>query len=73
MDEETKAEYEAMRKQGGLTSLMAGGSVSGSGPGSGSDTASKIQNFDMASWLAGKSNEAPSSGSEAQAGNAKKR
>jgi len=41
VDPETKAEFEEMQKKG----------VMGSGA---TDTASQIQNFDLASWMAGK-------------------
>ena len=41
MDPETKAEFEEMQKKG----VMGSGST---------DTAQQLQNFDLASWMAGK-------------------
>jgi hypothetical protein len=48
MDPETKAEFEAMQKEGGITS----------------NPAAAVQNFDIAGWMAGAKSEAPSTGVE---------
>ncbi|KAF2028543.1 hypothetical protein EK21DRAFT_69514 [Setomelanomma holmii] len=62
MDPEMKEEFEEMQKNG----------VLGSGS---TNTASQIQNFDLASWMAGKTTDASSANSRGQspAGQAKKR
>ena len=49
MDPETKAEFEEMQKNG----------VMGSGT---TETAQQIQNFDLASWMAGKTTDSPARG-----------
>lgn len=48
MDPETKAEFEEMQKKG----VMGSGST---------ETAQQLQNFDLASWMAGKT-DAPARG-----------
>ena len=56
VDPETRAEFEDMQKKGAL----------GSG---GTNTAQQIQNFDLASWMAGKtetSSRGPSPGPQAK-------
>jgi hypothetical protein len=47
VDEETKAEFAEIQKQGPLG--MGGGAG-----GAGQNTAQQIQNFDLAGWMAGK-------------------
>ncbi|KAG9572833.1 hypothetical protein KCU77_g12050, partial [Aureobasidium melanogenum] len=47
MDEETKAEFAEMQKQGPL-------GLGGGAGGQGQNTAQQIQNFDLAGWMAGK-------------------
>ncbi|CAD0092951.1 unnamed protein product [Aureobasidium vineae] len=48
MDEETKAEFAEIQKQGPL------GMATGAAGGPGQNTAQQIQNFDLAGWMAGK-------------------
>lgn len=50
VDEETKAEFQEIQKSGGLT-----------GAGGAGGAAQQIQNFDLAGWMAGKSDSAPAS------------
>jgi hypothetical protein len=52
VDEETKAEFAEMQKNGGPLGAVAGGQSA--------NTAQQIQNFDLAGWMAGKSS-APAS------------
>jgi hypothetical protein len=47
VDEETKAEFAEMQKQGPL-------GLGGGAGGQGQNTAQQIQNFDLAGWMAGK-------------------
>jgi succinyl-CoA synthetase alpha subunit len=47
VDEETKAEFAEIQKQGPL-------GIGGASGGAGQNTAQQIQNFDLAGWMAGK-------------------
>jgi hypothetical protein len=47
VDEETKAEFAEIQKQGPL-------GMGGASGGAGQNTAQQIQNFDLAGWMAGK-------------------
>ncbi|KAF2155869.1 hypothetical protein K461DRAFT_82762 [Myriangium duriaei CBS 260.36] len=57
MDEETRAEFEEAQKKGPLAGMTGGG-----------DTANAIQNFDFASWMAGKSTSTGTESPKAAAG-----
>jgi hypothetical protein len=60
VDPEMKEEFEEMQKNG----------VLGSGT---TNTASQIQNFDLASWMAGKTDSGSTARGQSPAGQAKKR
>ena len=60
VDPETKAEFEEMQKSGPLATA-------------GSNPAEKLQNFDLAGWMAGKTDTGGSTGRNSQNPQAKKR
>lgn len=75
MDPETRAEFEAAQKQGGLATLMSGGSGPSEDKSSSSAPAMNPANFDLAGWMAGqqassgsKSSGTTSSGNDVRGG-----